>query len=238
MLSESLAHYSALRVTENKYGKVHSRKILQFELDRYFRERTAELVAEMPWMKVENQPYIHYRKGVVVMNSIRELIGEPRLNAVLKQYVSDFKFSERPYPTTLDLKARLDESATEAEKAFISSLFEQITIYDLKVSSVESTENKTGTFDVTIVIEAHRFKADGSGKETNLPMDEFIDVGLSNRHPRELKAVTDLYHLEQYRIKAGKNTIRFSVAEDPKYAVLDPFIRLVDRELEDNYLEF
>jgi len=238
LLSESLAHYSALRVSENKYGKLHSRKILSFELDRYLRERTEELVAEMPWMKVENQAYIHYRKGVVVMNSIREVIGEARLNAVLKDYVEEFKFKETPYPTTLDLKARLDEGATESEKAFLKSIFEQITLYDIKVLSVDSIEVGTDEFEVTLVIEAERFIADGYGEETKLAMDEFIEVGLSVLDPEQLVSSSDIYHLDRFRIKSGLNTLNFTVAENPKYAVLDPFVKLVDREPADNYLEF
>jgi ABC-2 type transport system permease protein len=48
MLSENLAHYIALIVTEKKYGVGHTRKILQFELDRHLRERTQETVEEHP----------------------------------------------------------------------------------------------------------------------------------------------------------------------------------------------
>jgi ABC-2 type transport system permease protein len=238
LLSESLAHYSALRVTEEKYGKIHSRKILQFELDRYLRERTEESVAEMPWMKVENQGYIHYRKGVVVMNSIRERLGDLRLNSVLREYVADFSYEESPYPTTLDLKSRLDESATPEEREFIASLFEQITLYDVKMTSVESTRTQAGMFDITLTIDAGRFKADGNGEESELPLEEYIDIGLALVHPNEIAVEEDIFHLDRYLIRAGENKVSFRVASEPRFAMLDPFIKLVDRDVEDNYLEF
>ncbi len=238
LLSESLAHYSALRVTENKYGKTKSRKILQFELDRYLRERTTEIIEELPWMKVEDQPYIHYRKGVVVMNSIHELLGGARLNKVLKEYVADFRYRDSPYATTLDLKARLDRITTPAERAFTSSLFEQITLYDLKLLRAEYVKTNAGTFDITLIVNARRFKADGQGVESELALEEYVDIGLASINPNELSKVEDIFHLDRYLISAGKNTIGFSVTKKPEYAVLDPFVRLVDRDLEDNYRAF
>ena len=66
MIVESLAQYSALMVMEKEYGREHMRRFLKYELDRYLRGRGGELIEELPLMRVENQPYIHYRKGSLV----------------------------------------------------------------------------------------------------------------------------------------------------------------------------
>ncbi|HSE12987.1 MAG TPA: hypothetical protein VLB69_10165, partial [Rudaea sp.] len=63
MLDETFAQYSALMVQEAEYGPAKMRKFLKYELDRYLRGRAGEVVEEMPLALVENQPYIHYRKG-------------------------------------------------------------------------------------------------------------------------------------------------------------------------------
>jgi ABC-2 type transport system permease protein len=238
MLSESLAHYSALRVTENRYGKIHSRKILLFELDRYLRERTQELIAELPWMRVGNQPYIHYRKGVVAMNSIYELLGESRINEALKAYLSVFKFQENPYATSLDLQSFFNRSVTIPEQKFINNLFEQITLYDLKLLSIDSSPTASGTFDITLNVEAQLLKADGEGQEKRLPLEEYVDLGLSMKHPEEFLSESDLSYLGRHKIVSGDNRIRINVSENPKYALIDPYVRLIDKELEDNYQAF
>src|SRR5262249_22597856 len=76
MITETLAQYSAMMVMEREYGKDKMKRFLRYELDRYLDGRGSELVAEMPLMLVENQPYIHYAKGGLVMYALRDYIGE------------------------------------------------------------------------------------------------------------------------------------------------------------------
>jgi aminopeptidase N len=87
MLVETMAQYSALMVMEKEYGRDKMQKFLRYELDRYLRDRGGELVAEMPLSQVENQQYIHYRKGSVVMYALRDLIGEDKVNAALAKFL-------------------------------------------------------------------------------------------------------------------------------------------------------
>ena len=67
MLVETLAQYSALMVMKQKYGEAKMERFLQYELDRYLLGRSTEQKKELPLSRVENQPYIHYRKGSLVM---------------------------------------------------------------------------------------------------------------------------------------------------------------------------
>ena len=76
MLSETMAQYSALMVMEKEYGPEKMRRFLKYELDNYLRNRGGELVEEMPLYLVENQPYIHYRKGSVIMYALKDYLGE------------------------------------------------------------------------------------------------------------------------------------------------------------------
>jgi ABC-2 type transport system permease protein len=68
MLVESFAQYSALLVMERLYGKEQMRRFLKYELDRYLRSRGGEVVEELPLARVENQQYIHYQKGSLVLS--------------------------------------------------------------------------------------------------------------------------------------------------------------------------
>ena len=76
MLIESLSQYSALMVMEKEYGRGKMRRFLRYELDRYLSSRGGEKIEELPLMRVENQQYIHYRKGSLVFYRLRDEIGD------------------------------------------------------------------------------------------------------------------------------------------------------------------
>jgi ABC-2 type transport system permease protein len=234
LLSESLAHYSALRVTQKRYGEAHSRRILNFELDRYLRERTEELIEELPWMRVENQPYIHYRKGIVAMNDVHQILGDERMNRALQGYLADYRFKQAHYPTTLDLKQRLEEDAGETERQDIDDLFSRILLYDLKLMSAEAMENTDGSFDLTIKIDAKRFEVDGQGQMAPLPLDEMVEIGLSDLAPDEITTDEELPRRTSFLITEGENIINLTSKTLPAFALIDPMVRIIDRDTVDN----
>ena len=136
MLTETMAQYSALMVMEKEYGREKMRKFLKYELDRYLSGRGGELVAEMPLMLVENQQYIHYRKGSLAMYALRDEIGEDRVNAALREYIRKHAFGGPPYPTTRDLIAEFRAQAPADKQSVITDLFETITLFDNRVTEV------------------------------------------------------------------------------------------------------
>ena len=101
MLSESFAEYSALMVMEKEYGKDKMRKFLSYEMDRYLSGRGGELEAERPLMATENQSYIHYNKGSVVLYYLKEMIGEKEVNAALQELLQEYAYQTAPYPTSI-----------------------------------------------------------------------------------------------------------------------------------------
>ena len=80
---ETMAQYSALMVMKAMNGEDKIRRFLKYELDRYLSARGGEAIEELPLNRVENQPYIHYRKGAVVMYLLQDRLGEDRVNAML-----------------------------------------------------------------------------------------------------------------------------------------------------------
>src|SRR5690606_18334560 len=87
LLSESMSEYSSLKVLEKEYGKFQMRKFLKEALDGYLRGRTWEWKEENPLMYNENQQYIHYNKGSLVLYAMSDYLGEKRFNDVLKTFV-------------------------------------------------------------------------------------------------------------------------------------------------------
>lgn len=234
MIVETLAQYSALMLTEKKYGQTKLRGILKLELDRYLRGRTNELVEELPLMLVENQQYIHYRKGAVAMMSLVDLLGETRMNKALSDFLAKFKFSEDPYPTTLDLMSFVSQDASEEESGFIRSIFEQINLYDLKTKNVAVKELENQQFEVSLTIDARRINADGQGVETEVALSEMIDIGLFMDDPDDISNNNKPLYLNKHMITAGENIIKVIVEKRPAFAGIDPYVKLIDRDSADN----
>lgn len=236
IISETLSQYSALMVMEKKYGKEKIRKFLKYELDRYLRGRSVEFLEEMPLYRSENQQYIHYRKGSVIMMALKDRLGEQRLNTALHNFLTKYKYQSTPYPTTLDLIAFINQDADEQEQKFVSNLFEYISLYDLKTTNVkvQAVAGDVDMFDVTLTIEAALKRADGQGKETEIEFSDLVDIGLFSADPEDLSAHDFVMYLSKHQIKTGTNTITVRVKGKPKYAGVDPFVKLVDRDSADN----
>ena len=136
VLSETMAQYSALMVMEKEFGPANMRRFLESELNSYLVGRSTERQKEMPLELVENQPYIHYNKGSLVMYALRDYIGEARMNAAIRGFLNATKFRGPPYPTSLQLVDSLRAATPDSLKYLIGDLFEHITLYELKTDSV------------------------------------------------------------------------------------------------------
>ena len=232
MLTETLAQYSALMVMEKEYGQAKMRKFLKFELDRYLSGRGGELVAEMPLMLVENQPYIHYRKGSLVMYALRDAIGEDHVNAALRQFIHDHAFGGPPYPTTRELIADFRAQTPPDKQSIITDLFETITLYDNKATEA-TVKKRAGKYFVTVTVESKKFRSDDRGRETNVPLHDYIDVGVLGES--KAKAANDnVLAIEKKLITAPKMTFEFVVDKKPVRAGIDPLNKLIDRNPDDN----
>jgi aminopeptidase N len=238
MLSETLAQYSALMVMKRMYGESQIRKFLKFELDSYLRARGGDPIDEQPLYKVEEQPYVYYRKGSLVMYRLQNEIGEAAVNRALRKLIADHAFKGAPYPTTLDFMAAIRAEAPADKQALITDLFEKITLYDIKTKSASVKTRADGRFDVTLTVEAKKMYADGKGKETPSPLNEAMDIGLFTAEPGKAAfKAGDVVLYERRPIRSGVQTLTFTVAKAPKFAGIDPYNTVIDRNGDDNTLK-
>lgn len=234
VLSESLSQYAALMVMEKKYGEEKIRKFLTFELDSYLRGRASESLEEMPLLRAENQQYIHYRKGSIVMMALRDRIGEQNMNKALKALIAEYKFSDTVQATTLDLVAALKSVALKQDHAFIDTQFNQISIYDLKIVDTAVNKEKDGEYSVTLTVSATQFEADGKGEETEQPFDELVDIILFSEDPNDFSIENKIVYRQKHRLTSGQNTITIATKSSFAYVGIDPFVRFIDRDSGDN----
>ena len=235
-LSETLAQYSALRVMRTIYGPDRIRKFLKYELDSYLRARGGEASEEEPLDKVEpDQGYIHYRKGSLVMYRLADEIGEANVNRALRSLLAKYAFKGPPYPTALDLIAALRAVAPPDKQQLITDLFENITLYDLKADDALARRLPDGHYQVTLKISAKKVYANGVGLERPAPMDETVDLGVFTARPGEANfGPRDVLEFGKRRIVSGDQTFTFITAAKPKFAGIDPYNELIDRDSDDN----
>lgn len=230
-ITETLAQYSALMVMEHTYGRDHMHRFLTYELDRYLANRGGELVAEMPLLRVENQPYIHYRKGSLVMYALKDYLGEDAVNRALRSFLAKWGMSEDRFPTTRDLVAELRAVAPARYQDLITDLWEKIVVFDLRVTGAEVSETPDGRYRVAMTVSAHKYEADGEGREHEVPMRIELDVGAfadtDGPDPRPL-------WLAKRSVETGESQIEFTLDEAPTEVGLDPYNIMIDRNPADN----
>ena len=235
LLVETLAQYTALMNMKALYGPDQIRKFLHYELDRYLRDRGGEAVEEVPIERVEDQPYIHYRKGSLVMYRLQDEIGEAAVNRALRKLLADHAFKGAPYPTALDLIADLRAEAPADKQALITDLFEKITLYDLKTTKAVARKRPDGRYDLTLTISARKMYADGQGREKDAPLSETLDVGAFDVEPAKPGfSGRSVIAFERRPVHSGVQTVTLVVSRAPKFAGVDPYNKLIDRNADDN----
>ncbi|HYH46844.1 MAG TPA: M1 family aminopeptidase, partial [Thermoanaerobaculia bacterium] len=235
LMSETLSQYSALMVMEREYGRDKMRRFLQYELDSYLSSRSGELVEEMPLLLVENQPYIHYRKGSLVMYALKEAIGEEALNRALARYVRAVQYQQPPYTNSLEFISYVEAETPANLRPLFDDLFRRITLYENKVQEASYSKRPDGRYDVVLTVQAKKLRADGQGKETEVKLDDWVEVGVFGEKPVAGKKPEEtVLYLEKHRMTAPSATFRMTVDAPPVRAGIDPYNKLVDRNSEDN----
>ena len=179
MLVETLAQYSALMVMKKKYGEAKMRRFLRYELDRYLLGRSTEQKKELPLARVENQDYIHYRKGSLVMYALADYIGEENLNRAIRAYRDEWAFKGPPYSSATHLLAQI--RAVTPPRAPVRDRRLLRLDHALRQPCACRRPAKAlpdGRYEVALDVVAKKRKADELGKEDDAPLADWIDIGV------------------------------------------------------------
>lgn len=232
MMSEGFAQYSALMVMEKEYGKDKMKKFLKYEMDGYLSGRGREFEAEQPLMRTEGQPYIHYQKASVVLYYLKEMIGEDKVNSALRSLIDTFAYREPPYATSLSAVRAFNKVTPDSLKYLISDLFENITLFSNR--ALEATYKKSGDgYEVTLKTTSAKFRADSLGKETEIPIADYIDIGIF-AEPTSKQNPGKVLDMKRIKITKKDNVYTFKTKEKPYQAGIDPYNYLIDRIPSDN----
>lgn len=257
LMSESLAEYSSLRVLEKRYGKFQMRKFLKEALDKYLLGRAAEWKSENPLMYNENQQYIHYNKGSLVLYAISDYLGEKHFNDILKGYIREVAFQEPPYTTSLEFVDHIRRATPDSLQYLVKDMFETITLYNNQVNKVTSKKLPDGKYQVDIEFKVAKYRTDKKGKRVyadadgktlsdgtgkkdlkSLPLADYIEVGVFGEKKKKGNYEYDNeIYLKRYKINKITNKISVIVNEKPIEVGVDPYNKLIDTDSNDNRRE-
>ena len=231
MLTETMAMYVETMCLEEEYGKEIARKFLKKEMDHYLSRRKRDIEGERPLMRsYSKQYYINYPKSSVTMYALQDYIGEERVNLALKNIIDEYGHREDRFPLSIDLVNAFKEAAPDSMDYFITDLFETITLWENKAESATCEKLDNGQYRVDLSVTTHKFRADSMGVQTEIPIDDYIDIGVFGEDDEEL-------YLKKHKFCENDSVIEIMVDKKPVRAGIDPYVILIDRDREDNVID-
>lgn len=252
LLSESMSEYSSLKVLENEYGFMQMRRFLKEALDDYLSGRGFEQQKELPLMLNENQQYIHYKKGSLVLYAMSDYLGEKKFNAILSEYIDKVAFQNPPYTTSIEFVNHLEERTPDSLNYLVNDMFKTITLYDNYIDDASYTKNADSTYTVNIKAIVSKYKSNMKGKRLyakdndslmyvkdndtikSWPMQDYIEVGVFAETDTDSETEEKPLYLKKVKIDSIYNTFKIIVNEKPTEVGIDPYNKLIDTKSGDN----
>jgi ABC-2 type transport system permease protein len=226
VLTESLAWYSAYQVVERTLGREHLRRLLNMMREVYATPRTR---AAVPLLRA-NDSFLTYRKGPFAMYALREYAGAEQVNTALRRMIEKHGSGAPPLATTPDLYRELKAVIPQPLHYLLADLFETNTFWELATQRATAKQTEAGTWQVTLDVKTRKVVVDTAGVETEVPMDDLIEVGV-------LTASGESLYQQMHRLRSGEHRITVMVPVKPARAGIDPRNLLIDVEGADNLKE-
>jgi ABC-2 type transport system permease protein len=232
--SETMSQYSALMVMEKEYGQASMSKFLRYEMNKYLQGRTQEGKKEVPLLLCENQQYIHYNKGSVIMYALKDYLGEDTLNAALKRYVKKVAFQEPPYTTSYQFYDFIKQATPDSLKETVKDMFERIVVYDNSVKSWSFTKTNDGKFKITAKISCIKTQSDSLGKAQEVKPNNWFDIAVFLKGKTNAKQMGEVFYLKKHKITNKDQTIELILDKEPYMFGIDPYNKIIDKETANN----
>jgi hypothetical protein len=161
--------------------------------------------------------------------SCRTCIGEDKVNAALKDVLNQYGRKSGPYPSVTVLVDAL-RKITPADQAYlIDDLFNNIVLYENHAVSATARKLSDGRYEVSFTVSAAKVRAGEQGEEKDVPLRDWIDVGVDDKDGSSLLR-------ERMLIAQKENRYTVVVNGRPAKAGIDPDNKLIDRKPDDNMI--
>jgi hypothetical protein len=169
-----------------------------------------------------------YRKGPFALYALSEYVGEAQINDALRNLLEKHRPEGAPLATTVDLYRELKAVTPDSLQYLLHDLFEVNTFWQLETERVTAEQTDAGTWQVTLDVRARKVVVDESGVETELPMNDWVEIGIFD------DKVNEPIYLQKHRIGAGAQTLKVTVPRKPARVDIDPRYLLMNLETDDN----
>ncbi|MCP5102718.1 MAG: hypothetical protein GY950_05045 [bacterium] len=115
-------------------------------------------------------------------------------------------------------------------KTTLTDLFETITLYDNRAVSASGEQQENGKYKVKLNIFSRKLRADSRGKETGIPVNDYMYIAVLAKDGEEL-------YLKKHKIDRREMEVEIIVDKEPDKAGIDPFFILIDRNRADNLVK-
>ena len=235
MIVETLAQYSAGSVTLRHLGREAFEHVLLYERGRYLKRRKQEVQQEQPLVLAEDQAYIHYGKGLLNMMSLRHYITEDSLNQALRRFIKAYPATENKYPNSRDLIREIRESTPDSLQYLVTDLFEKITFWDGRVNQATVRMKSKQAYELNAEFSLQKLVANEEGLLDEIAVADWVEIAVYGLN--EQNQEVELYR-KMHRF--GQSALALTLSFDqPLHRIeMDPQHLLMDRNINDNVLEF
>jgi hypothetical protein len=168
---------------------------------------------------------------MLVMNTLKEYLGEDSVNRAISKFLKHYKFAEPPYPTSLDFLVELRKVCPDSLQYLITDLFENVTIFSNEAKKAEFKKLPNGKFDVSLYLEATKIKTDSLGNKTNVALNDYIEIGIFDKEKEPI-------YLTRHKFTKSVETIKIIIDKEPYSGGIDPHYLLIDQIRKDNIIRF
>ncbi len=164
------------------------------------------------------------------MYALQDYIGEDSVGKALGRIVEKFGFRLDTFALASDLVDEFYKVTPDSLKYLVNDLFAKITLYENKMNSATYKLLKDGNYEVTLTMETTKFYADSVGNQTEAPLKDYIYVALMDEKG-------EAFYYKKHLFTQSNSTIQIITDKKPAKAGIDPYLVLIDREMDDNVCE-
>ena len=169
------------------------------------------------------------------MYALREYVGQEQVDLAWRRVRERHASHEPPFATSLELYRELREVTPDSLHTLLGDLLERNTFWELTTERATAEPTSNGEWRVSLEVEAHKVVVDTMGAETDMPMEDLIEIGVYA--PEEAGETGEPLYLGMHRIRSGPQTITITVPQRPARAGIDPRHLLIDVQPNDNVVD-
>lgn len=231
-LSESFAWYAALGTIESAHGRDSLRRFLEWMREPF---PIAPVRDAVPLLRAHGD-YLNYRRGPFTLYALAEYIGRAEVNDVFRSLLEAHPLGTERRATSLDVYRRLQEATPDSLQGLLHDLFEANTWWEFEAERAIAEPLEAGAWQVTLDIRARKEVVDTAGVETEIPLDEWVEVAVFGAAEEDGES-GDILYRRLHRVRATEETIAVTVPRRPARAGIDPFHLLIDDTPDDNVVD-